>query len=72
MNLKQLTSLKFLLLIISLFAGYYLFEKAAKNLYSKEALFFGLYILFVSILVNIINDKIDRIKKETNNKSNSF
>jgi len=68
MNLKQLISLKFFLLIISLFAGYFLFEKAAKDLYTKEALFFGLYILFICIIVNIINDKIDRIKKEANDK----
>ena len=68
MNLKQLISLKFFLLIISLFAGYFLFEKATKDLYTKEALFFGLYILFICIIVNIINDKIDRIKKEANDK----
>lgn len=66
MNLKQLIFIKFFLWIISLFVGYLLFEKAAKDLYTKEAMFFGLYILFVCILVNIINDKIDRIKKETN------
>lgn len=68
MTLKQLISLKFIIIVIVTIGGCFLFDNATDKHNRTDVLLLVLFIVFFSTVVNSVNNKIDTIKKETNDK----
>lgn len=68
MNLKQLISLKFIVKLIFIIGGYFLYDNATDKHNRNEVLLLVIFIIFFSTTINTLDNKIDKIKKETNDK----
>ncbi|MDV6170144.1 hypothetical protein R1T16_17020 [Flavobacterium sp. DG1-102-2] len=64
MTLKKLISIKFVVIIAAAFIGYTLFTKATNDSNRNDVSILVFFTIVFSTVVNILNNKIDAVKRE--------
>ena len=64
MTLKKLISIKFVIIFAAVVIGYILFTEATNDSNRNEVLLLVFFTIIFSMVVNIINNKIDAVKRE--------